>query len=289
MHDGPPADLVSEGARIAGAAAEEGLVVRVAGGVGIGMTCPSASHEPLKRAYADLDVVGRSRDRPKIVEFFVSLGYIPDKEFNALHGSRQLFFWDSSNQRQLDVFLDRLDMCHTIKLGDRLEITGETLTPADLLLTKLQIVESNEKDLLDIVTMFVDHRLSEDESGINLQYVSRLTSEDWGLWKTITTSAERAGIFVDELNGFDRAELAQSSIRQFVVALETFPKSRAWRVRAKIGERKRGTNCRRNLTSVRESITSRRRSQGNSGRNAPKEDQTPGRRVRVGIRSSRQR
>jgi hypothetical protein len=130
-------------------------------------------------------------------------------------------------------------MCHTIKLSDRLEIRGETLTPADLLLTKLQIVESNEKDLLDIVAMFVDQPLSEDDSGINLQYVGRLTSEDWGLWKTITMSAERAGTFTDDLTSFDRAERAQSNIRQFVSALESFPKSRAWRLRAKIGERKR--------------------------------------------------
>jgi hypothetical protein len=36
-------------------------------------------------------------------------------------------------------------MCHALDLRDRLALDELTLTPADLLLTKLQVVETNER------------------------------------------------------------------------------------------------------------------------------------------------
>jgi hypothetical protein len=56
---------------------------------------------------------------------------------------------------------------------------------------KLQIFETNAKDMLDITTLFVDQELTEDDTGINMPYIERLTRSDWGLWKTITMVAEK--------------------------------------------------------------------------------------------------
>ena len=51
-----------------------------------------------------------------------------------------------ANRRRLDVFLDRFEMCHQLDLRDRLGLEPPTLPLADLLLTKLQVVETTDKD-----------------------------------------------------------------------------------------------------------------------------------------------
>ena len=235
----PLADIVAEGARVAEAAAEAGLDLRVAGGVGIALRCPSAAAEPLRRPYADVDLAGRAKDRKTIVQVVQGLGYEADDQFNALHGARRLFFWDRANGRQLDAFLDRIEMCHAIELGDRLTIDGPTLPFADLLLMKLQIVETNAKDLTDVLTILVDQPFTQDESGINLRYLTDLTAADWGLWRTTTMVAERADAYARTLDGFDRVNDVHEQVRRFLEALEESPKSRSWKLRARIGERKR--------------------------------------------------
>ena len=164
----PLADPVAEGRRIAEEAARGRSPVRLTGGVAIALRCPSADRPELQRVYADIDVVVRRRDSGSLGAFLGELGYEPDREFNALHGARRQLFWTADRSRQIDVFLDRYEMCHRLDLRDRLDLHPETLSLADLLLTKLQVVETTEKDLVDIATLLSDHALTEDESGINI-------------------------------------------------------------------------------------------------------------------------
>lgn len=237
--NGPYADIHSEAERVAKAARDEDVQLRLAGGVAIAMRCPSSQAGPLKRSYADIDVAGSARDRKAIVSLLKDLGYEADEQFNALQGARRLFFWDSTNGRQLDVFLDRIVMCHALNVAPRLAIEGSTLPLADLLLMKLQIVETNEKDFIDILTLLVDHPFTDDDVGINLAYLCRLTADDWGLWKTTTMIIERADAHARTLDGFDRKNDVHAQVRRYLGAVEESPKSRAWKLRAKIGERKR--------------------------------------------------
>ena len=67
-------------------------------------------------------------------------GYEPDKLFNALHGATRLNFHDLVRDRPVDILLDRFDMAHAIDLRDRLG-DRETLALANLLLTRLQVVD----------------------------------------------------------------------------------------------------------------------------------------------------
>src|SRR5690348_12338103 len=129
----PLPDIVEEGRRIASAAAQAGLTLRLAGGVAVSLLCPSARVPPLARRYADVDFAGSGVDRKAITGFFGELGYRPDEQFNALHGRRRLYFWDDHHQRQVDIFLDRIEMCHALDVTNRVTIAGETLPLADLL------------------------------------------------------------------------------------------------------------------------------------------------------------
>ncbi len=233
------ASHVDEALRITDAANEEDVVVRVMGGVGIALRSRSPVAPPLRRAYADIDVVGRARDRNRITELLLALGYQQDAEFNRLHGATRLFFWDPVNERQLDVFLDRMQMCHTIELGERLEIDARTLSLADLLLTKLQVMETNEKDLLDLVVLLGDHPMTEGEDGINVEYLARLTAEDWGLWRTTRIVAERVEQFAAGMDGLAAKDTVRERVQTYLEVTDRSEKSRRWKLRAKVGERKR--------------------------------------------------
>ena len=235
----PLSDPVVEGQGIAEAAAERDLPLRLLGGVAIATLCPSSRQPPLRRDYADIDLATTGTARDKTIELMESLGYRGDREFNMLHGNRRLYFWDEVNGRHVDVFVDEANLCHRVNLKNRLEVVPLTLSLADLTVLKLQVVETNEKDYLDLCAIFADHDLSEDESGVNSTYIAGLAASDWGLWRTMGMVAERAERFALELPGFDAAKEVAERLKCLRAELDTVPKSRGWKLRARIGERKR--------------------------------------------------
>lgn len=232
-------DPVAEGRRIAEAAAERRIALRVLGGVAVAMLCPSSQRPPLARDYADIDLATTASAKDDVVGLLESMGYRGDKEFNMLHGHRRLYFWDEAAQRQVDVFVNEANLCHRIELRRRLEAVPLTLSPADLTVLKLQVVETNEKDFLDICALFADHDLTADDSGVNSTYIADLTASDWGLWRTLGMVSERSEQFALELPGFEAAEVVAERLRRLRSEMEAAPKSRGWRLRARVGDRKR--------------------------------------------------
>ena len=69
--------------------------------------------------------------------------------------------------------------------------------------------------------------------------MSELAADDWGLWRTTTNSAERVDQIARELDGFENAARVHEQIRTLLTALEEAPKTRRWKMRAKVGERRR--------------------------------------------------
>jgi hypothetical protein len=235
----PLADPVAEGTRIAEAAAERGLPLRLLGGVAVAILCPSARKPPLQRGYGDIDLATTGSAKKEVTTLIESLGYTGDREFNTLHGHRRLFFWDEVNKRQVDVFVDEANLCHRVELKRRIEVSPLTLSLADLTVLKLQIVETNEKDYLDICALFADHELSDDESGINAAYIAKLAASDWGLWRTMGMVAERSERFARELPGFDAGEGVAERLLRLRTELDSVPKTRSWKLRSRVGDRKR--------------------------------------------------
>lgn len=235
----PVADAVSEGRRIADAAAELGMPLRLLGGVAIAILCPSSRRLPLAREYGDIDLATTGTAKKAVTKLLTSLGYKGDREFNMLHGHRRLYFWDERNRRQVDVFVDEANLCHRVNLKKRLELVPLTLSLADLAVLKLQVVETNEKDYLDTCALFADHDLSEGDSGINAAYIAELTAADWGLWRTLGIVAEHSEEFALGLEDFDAGELVAERLRRLQEKLDRVPKTRSWKLRSRIGDRKR--------------------------------------------------
>ena len=230
---------VPEGRRIAEAAAERELPLRLLGGVAVALRCPSSQAPPLQRAHDDIDLTTIASARGECMRLLTGLGYREDREFNTLHGHKRLMLWDDQNGRHLDVFVDEAYLCHRIPLRNRLTVDRLTLPLAELTVLKLQVVETNEKDYLDICALFADHDLTEDDSGINAPHIARLAASDWGLWRTLGMVAERSETFARELSGFAAGEMVAGRLRRLREELDTVPKSRGWKLRARVGDRKR--------------------------------------------------
>lgn len=235
----PLSDPIAEGRRIAEAAAERDLPLRVLGGVAVAMLCPSSRQAPLKRQYADIDLATIGPAKDDVAGMMKALGYAGDREFNMLHGHRRLYFWDERNHRQVDVFVDEANLCHRIDLRKRIEVVPLTVSLADLAILKLQVVETNDKDYQDICAIFADHDLSDDESGVNSAYIASLAASDWGLWRTLGMVAERSGQFALGIPGFTAADRVVERLERLREKLDRVPKSRGWKLRGRIGDRKR--------------------------------------------------
>jgi hypothetical protein len=233
----PLADLREEAPRVLDAVAGRGLDARAVGGLAVFLRCPSAHRPPLAREYKDLDLVAAKAAARELGACLLELGYVADQEFNALHGHRRLFFWDPLHERQLDVFVDQMEMCHTLDLRDRLGHDERALDVADLLLAKLQVVEVNEKDLQDATAILADHSVA--PSGVDPERIAGLFANDWGWWRTGTESLGKVADYADALDGFPAAGVVRDRTAELLARIEDEPKSRRWKLRAKVGERKR--------------------------------------------------
>src|SRR5580692_4246902 len=96
-----------------------------------------------------MDLACASKGRRDVAGYLEESGCVPDKMFNSLNGDRQMYFTAPSG-RPVDVMVDRLVMCHTLDFRPSFGNSSLTLDPADLLLSKLQIIELNAKDARDI-------------------------------------------------------------------------------------------------------------------------------------------
>jgi hypothetical protein len=230
------ADVVTEGRRVLGVAREAGLTLRLLGGVAVNVR--SRGLPPgLTREYQDLDFATSKKSSGDLQKLLRDIGYEPHLGFNAMNGRERLLFYDNPNGRQVDVFVSSFRMCHEIPLEKRLTVDDDTVPLAELLLTKLQIIELNEKDVRDTVALLLEHEVTDDDTGVNASRVASLCAEDWGLWRTISHNLEKLR---QHVGNYDVDEEAVSSrVSLILERIETAPKSRSWRLRAKIGERKR--------------------------------------------------
>jgi hypothetical protein len=227
----PLADVCAEGERLVAAAAERGLTLRLCGGAAVAHACPSARTPPLARVYKDVDVVALRRERRPVADLLEELGYRARDEFNVLSGDSRLLFWDHANDRQLDVLLDRFEMCHALDLAPRLHIHPVTLHPADLLLTKLQVRETNDRDVNDALALILD-------TSPDVARVADVLCHDWGWWRTATEVLDRVVDGATRLDD-DRASRVRAWADRLRSEVEGRAKPLQWRLRAKIGDRLR--------------------------------------------------
>lgn len=240
----PLDDVREEGLRLAQGAADLGLSLRLLGGVAVWVRCPSANLPALARTYGDVDVIILSAGRNKVTSYLERMGYVPDKLFNAIHGAQRLNFVDPARARPLDVLINRFVMCHTIDFRDRLTVDSLTIPVADLLLTKLQVVELNEKDVKDLVVLLHDHPLgggvTGDREAIDTSRLASVLGSDWGFEHTVRLNlAKLPELMAGRTLPDGMAATVTERIDGIVSVLDRGRKSLGWKARAAVGERVR--------------------------------------------------
>ena len=247
-------DPLAEALRIVDVADREGLLLRLMGGMAVRAHAPDWTHRTRRRE-VDIDFATRSKDRKAVFALLEREGYTPDKRHNALFGQHQGYFVDEPRRRPVDVLVDKLEMCHRIEFGDRLGKSTPTLPVAELLLSKLQIVKINKKDVLDALILLAEHPLGQDDgevdsskglSAISLPRILSFTSNDWGWWRTVTGNLGVLQKYLDsdftpeDLDiGGQRPVLfdPRAQLEALRAAINDAPKSTRWRLRSRDGER----------------------------------------------------
>ena len=245
-------DPLAEGLRLVALADARGLQVRLMGGLAFHAQAPDW-RALIARSDRDIDMATRSRDRKALTELLQAEGYTPDRNYNTLFGHKQLYFVDEARMRPVDVLVDRFEMCHRFELADRLHVTRPTLPLAELLLSKLQIVKINRKDVLDALVLLAEHPLGADDgsgdatdrtSSINTRRIVALTSADWGWWRTTNGNLDKLGRFLEHELRDGELDLGRpwrfspaAQIAALREAIDAAPKSSRWKARAMVGDR----------------------------------------------------
>lgn len=247
------ADPLAESLRIVEVADARGLTLRLMGGMAIRAHAPRWPART-RRTEVDLDFATTSRDRAAVYAMLAEEGYTPDKQQNALFGRKQAYFVDVPRKRPVDVLVDTLEMCHRLEFGPRLGMSRPTLPLAELLLSKLQVVKINRKDVLDALILLAEHPLADDDGvdalhgpgAINVRRIVDITANDWGWWRTVTGNLDKLEQYLATDFQPDDLDLGTGEAVHYDVAtqiaglrsaMDAAPKSSRWKLRARVGER----------------------------------------------------
>jgi hypothetical protein len=241
-----PEEYLVEARRLAEEAQKQGMVIRVMGPIALHYYFPDyvdlyRRMERLgERVFTDIDYAAYGKHRSKLVPFFEKQGYDFDKDTMMYFGQdRHIYF--GPRIPMIDVFYDKLDMNHCVDYRGRLEIHPYCVSLSDLLLQKLQIVQINDKDLKDGMLLLLAAQLGKDDlTSINLDFIAKRMSGDWGFYYTSTTNLGKiktAMLKVAALTDDMRSVIAGKA-DQLLKAIEDEPKSWQWKLRAKTGTKK---------------------------------------------------
>jgi len=238
------ASFVSKATTIASKAEEQGVTIRLLGAIAFRIHCGKYEylHKMLGRSISDLDFVGYSKQRDKIEKLLLGLGYSKRPPSLVTFYSLRDIYLDSTQSTIVDVFFDKLQMCHDIDFKNRLEVDSPTIPLAELLLQKLQIVQLTEKDVKDVMVLMREHDLADhDKEAINLPYISKLLANDWGFCYTATTNLKKVADMVNsfgELKDADKTDI-KGKIEKTLQSIEDEPKTFSWKMRARVGPSKK--------------------------------------------------
>jgi hypothetical protein len=266
----PTEIFMRESKTIVDTAQNEGLTMRIIGGLGIAMHCQQFSEFAKKlgrtgtgvakgQEYSDLDFIAYRKQRDKVKELFGKIGYVKRRATLSSAASERQIYYHPEGWFYVDVFFDQLLVAnHPVDFRGRLELDYPTITVTDMLLEKVQMWEAfGIKDLKDCLFLLKAHDIKEqkDKESIDASYIAETLAQDWGFWYTATTSLQNIRRFVSELDklGPDAqitpaliTDKERDDINKKITTLlnrtETEPKSFGWKMRAKVGTKKRWYN-----------------------------------------------
>jgi hypothetical protein len=266
----PTEVFIRESQEIVEKAKKEGIILRILGGLSIAIHCQEHKEFAKKlgrigtgvvkgQEYSDIDYIAYRNQRKQIKELFEKLGYAKRKATLSTAASERQIYYHPKGWFYVDVFFDKLLVAnHPIDFRGRLELDYPTITVTDMLLEKIQMWEAfSIKDLKDCLLLLKAHEISEksEKEIIDAKYIAKLLAQDWGFWYTTTTNLKKLRKFVVDLdklgpeaqinpkqiNKNNREEIIKK-IDKLLEMIEKEPKPFKWKMRAKIGTKKKWYN-----------------------------------------------
>ncbi|MEM4246243.1 MAG: hypothetical protein QW390_02990, partial [Candidatus Bathyarchaeia archaeon] len=226
-------NLVDKAVEITDAAKKESIVLRIMGALAVRIHSADLVplHKKLGRELTDIDLIGYRRQEREITAFLERLGYHELKAgvTPGLYASRKIYLTDKGDH--IDVFFDKIEMCHSIDFRGRLEADYPTIPLAELVLEKLQIVKINEKDIKDMIILLIGHELGKERDQIDAWTISDLLSRDWCFYYTFTTNLKKVKEYSQKYPELtkDQTNRIADRIDRFLAMIEEAPKTMAWK------------------------------------------------------------
>jgi len=266
----PTEVFLREAQEIVEKAKQEGIVLRILGGLSIAIHCKEHREFAQKlgrmgtgvikgQEYSDIDYVSYRNQREKIKELFDKIGYAKRRATLSTAASERQIYYHPKGWFYVDVFFDKLLVAnHPIDFKGRLELDYPTIAVTDMLLEKIQMWEAfSVKDLKDCLLLLKAHEIKEksEKESIGTLYIAKILAQDWGFWYTATTNLTKLKTFITEIDKLgpevdinpkqiekkDREEITEK-IDILLEKIGEEPKSFGWKMRAKIGIKKKWYN-----------------------------------------------
>jgi hypothetical protein len=266
----PTEVFLRESQEIVEKAKQEGIVLRILGGLSIAIHCQEHREFAQKlgrigtgvikgQEYSDIDYVSYRNQREKIKELFDKMGYAKRRATLSTAASERQIYYHPKGWFYVDVFFDKLLVAnHPIDFKGRLELDYPTITVTDMLLEKIQMWEAfSVKDLKDCLLLLKAHDIKEksEKESIDTLYIAKILAQDWGFWYTATTNLKNLKKFITEIDKLgieadinpkqiekkEREDITEK-IEAILERIEKEPKSFGWKMRAKIGTKKKWYN-----------------------------------------------
>jgi len=253
-------EFLKESIGIVEKAQSRGVCLRILGSLAAYIRACDAGHGDLFKSlgrfgegmplFTDLDLAAYGKQRGAIDKIFRELAYQPDTLVNGMFGHKRLIYYHPQRKFHVDIFINKLEFSHDVEFGEkpgegRLEVDYPTISPADIVLEKLQIHQINRKDLIDLITLFFVHDVQGQfgKQAIDGAYIGKILSGEWGFWYDATTNLEKVRALLQTLEKEGKLSPSQSQIveqrmKKLLDYVNNTPKERNWEKRAKTGTKK---------------------------------------------------
>ncbi len=226
-------------------AAAASITLRLIGSIAVKLRCERYAPYMValgRRPVRDIDFFAYSKQERSVKQLFERRRYTldPAVRHSQEFGIKRLIYHHPDHLLKVDIFLDELVMAHTVDLSGRLELDAPTVTLADLMLSKLQIHEITENDLIDAAILLAEHDLGSD-SGIELGRLTDVLGRDWGFYHSVLLNLDKLEEAIGRFATLppEAADRVRRRIGTMREAMDVAPKSRKWRLRARVGPRLR--------------------------------------------------
>ena len=242
--------MAQEGRRAVDSARGRGVVLRLLGGFAVHEHCSGMA--ACRRDHLDLDFAALRRQTQSVTEVFEELGYEERIHVRLATQTRQAQFVRecvhggavaprAHGEDHVDVFFDRFKLDHSVDLRDRLALHPYAVPLTDALVTKLQMHAPEPRDIRDALLLLAAAGAECGGAGdVDPAYVGRLCAGDWGLFYDIALSLQRCARALDEAGlSPEERDRAAGHLARLTGAIDAAPKPLAWRLRARVGTRRR--------------------------------------------------